>query len=156
MPTELKSEMIKPIFNLKSAIYNSLTVSSFDGPAQNLDFWVNFCKSIAENLIFLFQPAYSPEVNPIERLWLEIKKELKWEIFDDLDKLRKSLQNILINLMEFALQLLGGWKFTLKALSLVGIRKPSQQSPNSLIPLYTVAIFLEIGIICPDKNAEPP
>ena len=25
--------------------------------------------SIPENIILLFQPAYSPEVNPIERLW---------------------------------------------------------------------------------------
>jgi len=25
--------------------------------------------SITENVILLFQPAYSPEVNPIERLW---------------------------------------------------------------------------------------
>ncbi|MGB3510074.1 MAG: transposase [Microcoleaceae cyanobacterium] len=26
--------------------------------------------SIPENIIFLFQPPYSPELNPIERLWL--------------------------------------------------------------------------------------
>jgi putative transposase len=25
--------------------------------------------NIPENVILLFQPAYSPEVNPIERLW---------------------------------------------------------------------------------------
>jgi len=33
--------------------------------------------SIPENIVLLFQPSYSPEVNPIERLWLELKKQLK-------------------------------------------------------------------------------
>ena len=50
--------------------------------------------AIPENIIFLFQPPYSPEVNPIERLWLEIKKDLKWEIFDDLDQ--EKLEYVLI------------------------------------------------------------
>ncbi|NEP86683.1 MAG: hypothetical protein F6K18_07475 [Okeania sp. SIO2C2] len=45
--------------------------------------------SIPENIIFLFQPPYSPELNPIERLWLEIKRKLKWEIFENLEQLRK-------------------------------------------------------------------
>ncbi len=30
--------------------------------------------SIPENVILLFQPAYSPEVNPIERLWGYVKE----------------------------------------------------------------------------------
>ena len=29
------------------------------------------------NVILVFQPPYSPQVNPIERLWKEIKKHLK-------------------------------------------------------------------------------
>ena len=91
--------------------------------------------AIPENIIFLFQPPYSPEVNPIERLWFEIKKELKWEIFDDLDELRKNLQNILINLTKSTLESLGGWDFILKALSLVGIQEVSQRSLNSFAPV---------------------
>jgi len=38
--------------------------------------YLNF--SIPENVILLFGPAYSPEINPIERLWEYIKKQLKW------------------------------------------------------------------------------
>jgi transposase len=34
--------------------------------------------SIPENVILLFQPAYSPEINPIERLWGYLKEQLKW------------------------------------------------------------------------------
>ncbi|WP_369294244.1 transposase [Microcoleus sp. herbarium14] len=38
--------------------------------------------SIPENVILLFQPAYSPEVNPIERLWGYVKEQLKWLRFE--------------------------------------------------------------------------
>ena len=30
---------------------------------------------VHNNIILLFQPSYSPQVNPIERLWKEIKKQ---------------------------------------------------------------------------------
>ena len=46
---------------------------------------------IPENIILLFQPPHTPEVNPIERLWKEIKKALKWECFQSLDELRKAV-----------------------------------------------------------------
>ncbi|KAB8332766.1 IS630 family transposase, partial [Scytonema tolypothrichoides VB-61278] len=39
---------------------------------------------IPENIVLLFQPPYSPQVNPIERLWKELKKRLKWKLFDNL------------------------------------------------------------------------
>jgi transposase len=38
--------------------------------------------SIPENVSLLFQPAYSLGVNPIERLWGYVKKQLKWLRFD--------------------------------------------------------------------------
>jgi len=53
---------------------------------------------IPENIILLFQPAYCPQVNPIERLWKEIKKLLKWELFDHLDELRNKLAQVLSHL----------------------------------------------------------
>jgi transposase len=28
---------------------------------------------IPDNIVLLFQPAHSPELNPIERLWLDLK-----------------------------------------------------------------------------------
>lgn len=33
---------------------------------------------VPDSVILLFQPAHSPEVNSIERLWKEIKKFLRW------------------------------------------------------------------------------
>ena len=37
---------------------------------------------VPERVILLFQPAHSPELNPIERLWKEMKKYLRWQSFD--------------------------------------------------------------------------
>jgi transposase len=48
--------------------------------------------SIPENVILLFQPAYSPEVNPIERLWGYVKEQLKWLRFDQIEELRIAVQ----------------------------------------------------------------
>ena len=54
--------------------------------------------NLLENVILLFQPAYSPEVNPIERLWEYIKEQLQWQTFDDLQDLRDAVQKTLDNL----------------------------------------------------------
>ena len=44
---------------------------------------------VPKNIIVLFQPPHTPQVNPIERLWQEIKKSLSWESFQSLDELRE-------------------------------------------------------------------
>ena len=48
--------------------------------------------TLPENVILLFQPAYSPEVNPIERLWGYVKEQLKWLRFDLIEELRAAVQ----------------------------------------------------------------
>jgi len=94
---------------------------------------------IPENIILLFQlptqpefnsgwnaavhsaPPYCPQVNPIERLWKEIKKQLKWELFDHLDELRKKLAQVLSNLTPSVVASVTGWDFILEALFVAGI-----------------------------------
>ena len=76
---------------------------------------------IPENIILLFQPPYSPQVNPIERLWKEIKKKLKWELFENLDSLRNKLSQVLSGLTEQEISSVTGWDFILEALSFVKI-----------------------------------
>ena len=73
--------------------------------------------SLAENVILLFQPAYSPEVNPIERLWEYIKKQLKWLRFEQIEELRAALQKELEKLTNEVIASLTGWKFILEAIS---------------------------------------
>ena len=68
-------------------------------------------------MILLFQPAYSPEVNPIERLWGYIKLQLKWLRFEQIEELRSALQKELEKLTKEVIASLTGWKFILEALS---------------------------------------
>jgi hypothetical protein len=68
--------------------------------------------SLLENVILLFQPAYSPEVNPRERLWRYVKKQLKWVRFDQKEELRAAVQKELNKLTLEVIASLTGWKFT--------------------------------------------
>jgi transposase len=77
--------------------------------------------SIPENVILLFQPAYSPEVNPIERLWGYIKEQLKWLRFERIEELRAVVQKELKNLTKEVIASLTGWEFILAAISVAGL-----------------------------------
>ncbi len=54
---------------------------------------------------------YSPQVNPIERFWKELKKQLKWQLFDDLDDLRQTLSKEINQLTRELISSVSGWKF---------------------------------------------
>lgn len=71
---------------------------------------------IPENVIFLFQPPHTPEVNPIERLWLEIKRVLRWEYFSSLEELRVALWKQLEKLSNEIVASVTGYKFIIDAL----------------------------------------
>ena len=73
--------------------------------------------SIPENVILLCQPAYSPEVNPIERLWGYIKEQLKWLRFEQIEELRAAVQKELNKLTNEVIASLTGWQFILQAIS---------------------------------------
>ena len=49
----------------------------------------------------MFQPPYTPELNPVERLWQYIKDKIAWNIFKDLEVLRTKVYDILNSLEEF-------------------------------------------------------
>jgi putative transposase len=70
-----------------------------------------------DELTLLFQPAYSPEVNPIERLWGYVKEQLKWLKFDQIEDLRAAVQKELDKLTLEVIASLTGWEFILEALS---------------------------------------
>jgi transposase len=76
---------------------------------------------IPDNIILLFQPPYTPEVNPIERLWEHVKSFLKWMNFETLDTLRDEVGKILKKTSQEIVRSLTGWDFILEALSLSGI-----------------------------------
>ncbi len=77
--------------------------------------------ALPDNIILLFQPPYCPELNPIERLWKEIKKPFKNEVFDSLDFLRKTIDNILAKFVPKDIASITGYGFILEALFAAGI-----------------------------------
>ena len=77
--------------------------------------------NLPENVILLFQPAYSPEVNPIERLWGYLKEQLKWLRFEQIEELRESVRKELKKLTKEIIASLTGWEFILDALSVAGL-----------------------------------
>jgi transposase len=76
---------------------------------------------IPENIILLFQPPYSPELNPIERVWEYLKQDLKWELFENLDNLRSKVAQLLAQLTPEIVASLTGYDYILNALSVAKI-----------------------------------
>jgi transposase len=72
-------------------------------------------------VILLFQPAYSPEVNPIERCWGYLKEQLKWLRVEQIEELRDGLQKELKKLTLEVIASLTGWQFILEAISVANI-----------------------------------
>lgn len=69
-----------------------------------------------ENLIPICQPAHSPELNPIERVWQFIKAQLKGEHFATLEQLRERLAQVLEQITPERIISLSSYDFILEAL----------------------------------------
>ena len=76
---------------------------------------------IPDNIILLFQPAYCPELNPIERLWQHLKKDLHWELFKDLTQLQSKVDELIAQLSAQTVASITGYNFILDALSVANI-----------------------------------
>jgi len=69
-----------------------------------------------ENIIPLAQPAHSPELNPIERLWQWLKRPLKNQNFPSLDALRTRIEEIFEQLTPERVMSVSSYDFILEAL----------------------------------------
>lgn len=76
---------------------------------------------LPENIILLFQPAYSPDVNPIERVWQSVKDKLSWLTVKTLDELRREMDIVLNSLTPERIFSLTGYDFILAALKNAGL-----------------------------------
>ncbi len=55
---------------------------------------------IPENIRLIFQPPYSPELNPVEHIWDDIReKDFANRVFSSIDKVMNTLSDGLIRLM---------------------------------------------------------
>jgi hypothetical protein len=69
-----------------------------------------------ENIIPIFQPPSSPELNPIERLWEQIKQDLSWLSCTSLEQLRHKLTQVLDSLSAEKIASICGWDYITSAL----------------------------------------
>lgn len=69
-----------------------------------------------ENLIPICQPAHSPELNPIERVWQFIKAQLKGTRFKTIEELQKRTQQVLKQVTPERIISLSSYDFILEAL----------------------------------------
>lgn len=60
-------------------------------------------------------PPYSPELNPAERLWEDLKDALAFELFESLAALKAEVQKILNKYTEEALASLAGFEYLTEA-----------------------------------------
>ena len=77
--------------------------------------------NVPENIILLFQPPYSPQVNPIERLWQALKENFKWINYESIEELQEDITKYLSKLSTQAIAQITGWKFIVDALSVANI-----------------------------------
>lgn len=76
---------------------------------------------VPDNIILLFQPAHSPECNPIEQVWQYLKKRLRWRCLKTLDELRQFIREQLLALTSGTVASITGRASILEALSVAGI-----------------------------------
>ena len=75
---------------------------------------------LAENLRLLFLPPYSPELNPQEHIWDELReKKFHNHVFKSLDALEEHLATGLRELEEYPARVksISGWDWIITALS---------------------------------------
>jgi hypothetical protein len=74
---------------------------------------------IPQNLYLIFQPAATPEVNPIERVWQYIKDRIALKNFVSLDDLFNAVRTILHDLTQETLLSLTGFDYFITAVNSV-------------------------------------
>ena len=58
---------------------------------------------IPENVVLLFLPPYSPELNPIERFWQDMKAKLFTQAYKTLEDMQAKVTEILQNYSDAAI-----------------------------------------------------
>ena len=86
---------------------------------DNSRFHYSSSRKIPDNILLLFQPPYSPELNPIERVWHYIKQELSWENYENLDALKEKVRAEVEELSLLTIASITGWDYILSALATV-------------------------------------
>ena len=72
------------------------------------------------NVALVFLPPYSPELNPVERLWQDLRDRLAWRVFDDLEGLQAELCIQLDHYTPAVVQSLTSYPYLRRAIDEIG------------------------------------
>jgi transposase len=70
---------------------------------------------IPENIVCLFLPPYSPELNPIERLWQDVKAQLAWVVAAAIEELEDRVERILTHYAHATLRSLTAYPYFVRS-----------------------------------------
>jgi transposase len=79
--------------------------------------------ALPDNIMLLYQPPYSPEINPIEQVWGWLKGKMAGRLFSTLEELKSSAREILSIKDNQFFKSITHRNFILDALSKAGILK---------------------------------
>jgi hypothetical protein len=74
---------------------------------------------LPHNVVCLFLPPYSPELNPIERLWQDMKAQLAWMLAGTLAELEHYVETILTHYTHAAIRSLTSYPYFVDAVHAV-------------------------------------
>ncbi len=74
---------------------------------------------ILDNIVLLFQPPYSPEVNPAERVWEDLKDALAWRCFGSLAELQAEVVRLVTAYTAQPLHSLTAYPYIIHAMNAV-------------------------------------
>ena len=70
---------------------------------------------LPENIILLNIPPYCPELNPAEKVWQWMKKNIAMKIYDTLERLEQKLEQLLDKIEGEIVKSITAYKFYLNA-----------------------------------------
>jgi transposase len=70
-----------------------------------------------ENVRCVWLPAYCPELNPIERVWRDLKDNLAWQQFTDVEAQQDAVSDLLGTYNAPTLQALTGYAYLVEAIN---------------------------------------
>jgi len=75
--------------------------------------------SVPSNVELTFLPPYSPELNPVERLWQDLKDQLAFDFYEHLSSLRQKARTVVSRYTDEAVASLTGYDYLLEATSVL-------------------------------------
>jgi transposase len=75
--------------------------------------------SIPKNIELTFLPPYSPQLNPVERLWQDLKDRLAFDFYEHLSNLRQEARMVLRSYTNEVVRSLTGYEYLVEATSVL-------------------------------------